>query len=342
MNLGFSDVQILPKLSSIESRKDVSLMVSYRTPISKWLIRCVPIIASNMDSIGTLEMAKSLGKLDCLTALHKYYPVKEFQGPLKWLGNNDSSGFFLHQKSFITVGIKNEDFEFLEKIEHINSSMICIDVANGYITKFHEFIKKVRNRWPNVVLMAGNVCTPEGIREVYRAGADIIKIGIGTSQFCRTSQVTGIGKKSFSTIKECREYLDKQWDAYPKEKPLLCLDGGCREAGDVCKAFGAGANFVMLGSLLAGTQECNGDWEYDHYNNEKAFLTVYGMSSKEAMDKYNNYKDYRASEGIAMKVAYKGPAADIVSEILGGLRSACSYTNHRKLETFINNVQFTY
>jgi GMP reductase len=238
------------------------------------------------------------------------------------------------------MGIKNVDFDNLHEIvekTHIVPN-ICIDVANGYTNNFVNFCQKVRSNFGDrPIIMAGNVASPEMVQElILHGGVDIVKVGIGPGSACTTRLKTGVGYPQLSCVMECA-HAAHGLRASSGRLGLICADGGCKLPGDVCKAFAAGADFVMLGGLLAGTDECEGEWEGE----EKKVLKFYGMSSKKAQEKHGSgLKDYRSSEGRVKKIPYKGPVVDTVQDILGGLRSACSYTGATRLKDFAKTAQF--
>lgn len=325
VKLDYSDVLICPKRSEAPSRKNVSLIRDFNFLNSKVSWQGVPIVAANMSTVGTMAMAKVLAKFSMSVCLHKHYSISELVE------------FFLKNDAFYTLGIKEEDFEKLETFVGKFGKppkFICLDVANGYTCYFVEKCKKLRDKYPNSVLMAGNVCTPEMVQELLLAGGvDIVKIGIGPGSACTTRIVTGVGYPQLSAVMECA-------DAAHGLRGHIVADGGCTCPGDVAKAFGAGADFVMLGGMLAGHDECEGDWEVDKFG-KKVSLSFYGMSSKEAMNKFNGgVANYRASEGRSAKVPYRGLAEDTVQEILGGLRSTCTYVGTETLKDLSKCCKF--
>lgn len=319
IKLDFSDVLICPKRSEAPSRKNVNLIRTFSFLNSGASWTGIPIVASNMATTGTFSMAKILSKYAMSTCLHKYYSI------------NQLIEFFKENDAFYTLGIKDDDFEKLEFFTKKFGSApkyICLDVANGYTKFFVEKCQQIREKYKNSVLMAGNVCTPEMVQELLLAGGvDIIKVGIGGGSACTTRIVTGIGIPQFSAIAECA-------DAAHGLRGHIVSDGGCIASGDIAKAFGAGADFVMLGGMLSGHEECESEWDYDASGNKK-FMRFYGMSSKEAMDKFNGgQSNYRAAEGRSVKVPYKGLVEDTLLEIMGGIRSACTYVGTETLKDF--------
>lgn len=331
IKLDFDDVLLLPQRSRAASRKQVQLQRRFRFYNSSREWSGIPIIAANMDTVGTLAMSSELSKLQIVTCLHKYY------GKEKIL-RLEHSPFAMY--TWYSMGIKNVDFDnFSEIVEktHITPN-ICIDVANGYTNNFVNFCQKVRSTFGDrPIIMAGNVASPEMVQElILHGGVDIVKVGIGPGSACTTRLKTGVGYPQLSCIMECA-HAAHGLRAASGRLGLICADGGCRLPGDVCKAFAAGADFVMLGGLLAGTDECEGEWE----GKEKKVLKFYGMSSKKAQEKHGSgLKDYRSSEGRVKKIPHKGPVIETMQDILGGLRSACSYTGATRLKDFAKTAQF--
>ena len=350
IKLDFDDVLLVPQRSRAASRKQVQLQRQFRFYNSSREWSGTPVMAANMDTVGTLAMSSELSKLQIVTCLHKYYGNDKI---LKL----EHSPFAMY--TWYSMGIKNIDFDNLSEIvekTHITPN-ICIDVANGYTDNFVNFCKKVRDRFGDrPIIMAGNVASPEMVQElILHGGVDVVKVGIGPGSACTTRLKTGIGYPQLSCIMEC-SHAAHGLRASSGRLGLICADGGCRLPGDVCKAFAAGADFVMLGGLLAGTEECEGEWEkgtkvyWNHGTDKppevtgttaKKFLKFYGMSSKKAQEKHGQgLKDYRSSEGRVKKIPYKGTVVDTMKDILGGLRSACAYTGATCLKDFAKTAQF--
>ena len=323
LKLDFDDVLIRPKRSVAPSRASVDLKRKHRfrsaSPAVDWT--GIPIIASNLDTVGTMQMAQVLHDLNMLTCLHKYYPLDEL---IDFFTHNPASS-----STFYTLGIRDEDFDklkaFVQKTRRDTHGLLCVDAANGYTKFFVDRVKQVRELCPWAIIMAGNVATPEMVQELLiEGGADIVKVGIGPGSVCTTRKMTGVGYPQLSAIIECA-------DAAHGNKGHICADGGCRTPGDVAKAFGAGADFVMLGGMLAGTDECEGEWVTA--DGKKQSLKFYGMSSLEAQEKHQGgVKDYSAAEGKCVEVPYRGPVADVLREVTGGLRSACAYVGADRLK----------
>jgi len=322
VKLDFKDVLIRPKRSTLFSRKIVDLARTFKFKHSKneWI--GIPLIAANMDTIGTFSMAEAFHKHFMIVALHKHYSVEEL---IKFYNEHDIN--FLND-IFYSMGILDKDEaklkEVLKGIDEPNKlKNICIDVANGYNELFVEFVKKIRSEYPDKTIMAGNVVTDEMVEALILAGTDIVKVGIGPGSTCITRKITGVGYPQLSAIIECA-------DAAHGLGALICADGGCTVPGDVVKAFGAGTDFVMLGGMLAGTEESGGNLVE---RNGEQYKEFYGMSSETAMTKYSGgVANYRACEGKKVEVPFTGSVENTIQEILGGLRSACTYIGAARLK----------
>ena len=309
IKLDFSDVLIRPKRSTLVSRKEAVLTRKFKFKHTDETWEGIPIIAANMDHTGTIKMAEALSKHKMLTALCKF---EEF-------GNNPDLHYLMR-----TIGLDdNLDFE--------SPKWICIDVANGYTERFYDYVEKVRKKHSRSIIVAGNVCTPEGTEQMIMAGADICKVGIGPGSVCITRKQTGVGYPQLSAIIECA-------DAAHGLGGHIVGDGGCTVPGDIAKAFGGGADFVMLGGMLAGHAECKGERVGNHRGSKMKF---YGMSSEDAqITYYGEKKEHRASEGKTVYVDYKGSVKDTIQEILGGLRSACTYAGAKQLKDLPKTTTF--
>jgi GMP reductase len=320
VKLDFKDVLLRPKRSTLGSRANVDLDRLYSFRHARLEMPVVPVVAANMDTVGTFEMARALASHRILTALHKHYAV------------DDLVAFFseeagdAHHHAFYSLGILPDDLAKFEAVRSRTGAAIrwvCIDVANGYTEAFLEFVKRFRERHPEVVLMAGNVVTADITEALILAGADIVKVGIGPGSVCTTRKMTGVGYPQLSAIIECA-------DAAHGLGGHICGDGGCTVPGDVVKAFGGGADFVMLGGMLAAHDESGGE-VVEHEGT--TYRKFYGMSSEEAMTRYaGGVARYRASEGKSTMLPARGPVDHTVQGTLGGLRSACTYVGARKLK----------
>lgn len=327
LKLGFKDVLIRPKRSTLRSRSEVSLEREIRFMHGGNSWKGIPIMAANMDTVGTFEMALELSEHQLFTAIHKHYSLDAWDSFLQSVDK--------HKLEHIAVstGTSETESKKLDAVLNLHEGLrfICIDVANGYSEHFVTFVKKVRNRYPNHVLIAGNVVTGEMVEELLLAGADIIKVGIGPGSVCTTRVKTGVGYPQLSAIIECA-------DAAHGLGGQIISDGGCVVPGDVAKAFGGGADFVMLGGMLAGHDESGGELIEKE---GKAFKKFYGMSSETAMEKYaGGVANYRASEGKTVEIPYRGPVSDTVQDMLGGLRSACTYVGAPRLKEMTKRTTF--
>ena len=334
--LDYSDVLIRPKRSTLTSRKDVDLERKYKfrhyndqLPIEDYDYRGVPIMAANMDGVGTFEMADTLAKQGIFTCLVKTYSREEL---IKFF---DGDGLDRTDFVAMSIGTSNADYDkFVQVYTRVGENLkyLCIDVANGYSEGFVTHVREIRKRHPHIVIIAGNVVTADQTQELILNGADIVKVGIGPGSVCTTRIQTGVGYPQLSAVIECA-------DAAHGLGGHIIADGGCTCPGDVAKAFAAGADFVMLGGMLAGHDEGGGEvinrafkTGEVHYDTgeevveAKRFVQFYGMSSDAANTKhFGGLKDYRASEGREVLVPYRGAVENTIQTILGGVRSTCTY-----------------
>lgn len=327
LKLGFKDVMIRPKRSTLKSRSQVSLDRNFTFVNSQKKWSGVPIIAANMDTVGTFQMAEALAKDKIITAIHKHYSLEE------WNTFLNSQPDYIYDYIALSTGIGISDEKKIQQIvsAHPKINFLCIDVANGYSEYFVDFVKKIRANFPDKTIIAGNVVTGEMVEELILAGADIIKVGIGPGSVCTTRIKTGVGYPQLSAIIECA-------DAAHGLGGHIISDGGCKIPGDVAKAFGGGADFVMLGGMFAGHEESGGEMVEE---NGKKFKLFYGMSSQTAMDKHSGgVAEYRASEGKTVKVSFKGNVAETVKDILGGVRSTCTYVGASQLRELSKRTTF--
>ncbi|MBN4047300.1 GMP reductase [bacterium AH-315-P13] len=327
LKFGFKDVMIRPKRSTLKSRSQVSLQREFKFLHANNSWQGIPIIAANMDTVGTFEMATALAKNKLITAIHKHYSIADWNVFMA----NASKG--IGDYIAISTGIKPNDVEKLASIISSNPTIkfICIDVANGYSERFADFVKQTRETYPNKVIIAGNVVTGEMVEELLLAGADIIKVGIGPGSVCTTRIKTGVGYPQLSAIIECA-------DAAHGLGGQIISDGGCSIPGDIAKAFGAGADYVMLGGMLAGHNESGGELVE---RNGKPYKQFYGMSSTTAMEKHvGEVAEYRASEGKVVEVPFRGNVETTLKDILGGLRSTCTYVGALRLKELTKRTTF--
>ena len=311
VKLDYSDVLLRPKRSTLGSRRQVDLVKFYRFKHSRYEYQGIPIMAANMDGVGTIKMAETLDQYRLFTCL-----IKSLNSDI-----NNFGPFKVSKDSYaVSTGTSDQDFRNLNTVvTGLGTQFICIDVANGYSEHFGDFIESVRNRWPNKTIIAGNVVTADMTQELILRGADIVKVGIGPGSVCTTRIQTGVGYPQLSAVIECA-------DAAHGLNAHIIADGGCTCPGDVAKAFGAGADFVMLGGMLAGHDEGGGEINHGR-------VTFYGMSSDTAMEKHQGgVAEYRSSEGRTVDIAYRGPVSKTVQDILGGLRSTCTYVGAETLK----------
>ncbi len=326
LKLDFQDVLIRPKRSTLGSRAEVDISREFSFRHSGRKYQGVPVIAANMDTVGTFEMAQALDRHRLATALHKHYEEAELAAFFRALPQTATV--------FYSMGITREDYEKFRRVKDAVGDAIayvCVDVANGYTKAFIDFLQRLRGAYPQITIMAGNVVTGEMAEELVLDGADIVKVGIGPGSVCTTRKMTGVGYPQLSAIIECA-------DAAHGLGGLICADGGCTSAGDLAKAFGGGADFIMLGGMLAGHDECMG--EVIERNGERR-MRFYGMSSRAAMDKHaGGVANYRASEGKEVLLDCRGPVDATVQEVLGGVRSACTYVGAHRLRELSKRTTF--
>ena len=388
--LDFCDVLMVPIATTVESRSKVSLTTDLEVKVGRRSIDCIPVMNSNMDHTGTIEMSKVLAANGMVSVLHKHLSASDVINYMYSLDPKDIV--------FYSLGMCEKELERFNEVQlelsgkHKPIEYVCLDVANGYMVKFVEFVKRFHDLNPNVVIMAGNVVTSEGVQSLADAGADIVKVGIGGGSACTTRKKTGVGYPQLSALQECADMADK-CGAY------ICADGGIIEVGDIAKAIAIGADLVMCGGLFAGHTECGGAIEpepklsddstfqisqacnrfkenpsnmyqaihiagksvvlkfrglhtpqivepkrlplqaYDI--NPNATMEFRGMSSEDALNKhYGGKAGYRTAEGKTVKIPYKGDVQTTIDDILGGLRSACSYTNSSTITDLFNNAEF--
>jgi GMP reductase len=355
IKLDYKDVLIRPKRSTLKSRKQVKLLrgFTFRNyepdfPENINDVHCtgIPIMASNMDGVGTFEMADTLAKKSIFTCLVKTYSADEL---IEFFNTDD---YLRTNHVAMSIGTSDDDWCKLEIVSAIvkgKLKYLCMDIANGYSEHFAAHVRKVRKSFPNIVIIAGNVVTGEMTEELILAGADIVKVGIGPGSVCTTRIQTGVGYPQLSAVIECA-------DAAHGLGGHIIADGGCTCPGDVAKAFAAGADFVMLGGMLAGHDEGGGEviekfyktgeWVKDVMTidtiertswsdkiERKKFVAFYGMSSDAANTKhFGGLKDYRSSEGREILVPYRGEVAQTIQDLLGGIRSTCTYAGALKLK----------
>lgn len=326
IKLDFKDVLVRPKRSTLKSRSEVDLQRTYVFRNSKKTYDGVPIMAANMDTVGNFQMAKALASHGLFSCIHKHYTVQE------WIDFATENPETL-KNCAVSSGTSKRDAEKVDEIIKAIPGIryICLDVANGYSELFVQCVKDFRQKFPEHTILAGNVVTGEMVEELILAGADIIKVGIGPGSVCTTRKKAGVGYPQLSAVIECA-------DAAHGLGGHIISDGGCTCPGDVVKAFGAGADFVMAGGMFSGHDQTEG--EVIERNGKKIKL-FYGMSSATAMNRHaGGVAEYRASEGKTVEVPYKGDVNDTILDILGGLRSACTYVGASKLKELSRRTTF--
>ncbi len=362
VKLDYKDVLIRHKRSTLKSRSEVSLerKTNFRNykpdyDLNEYHYSGTPIMASNMDGVGTFEMADKLAEGDIFTCLVKTYTAEQlveyFDGPIERT-----------ECVAMSIGTSDSDYYKLLKVKQESDNKlkyVCMDIANGYSEHFADAVRRVRTEFPDLVIIAGNVVTREMTEELILAGADIIKVGIGPGSVCTTRIQTGVGYPQLSAVIECA-------DAAHGLGGHVIADGGCTCPGDIAKAFAGGADYVMLGGMLAGHDQGGGEvidkyyktgeWvrQEDQLENNgpttitwsdgierKQFVQFYGMSSKSANDKhFDGLKDYRSSEGRTVLVPYRGAVENTVQDILGGVRSTCTYAGAVRLKHLMRCTTF--
>lgn len=327
VKLDFDDVMIVPQFTDVTSRKQVKLSTNIKGVWGQTLSG-VPIIAANMHGVGTFNMAKSLYRYGMFTAIEKNTSIKEWFDFFSRYGGDDTTWYYpdgenknsratLNGSVFLTLGMGESDIRNLKMLvaaKCFEQMKIVIDVANGYMNPFYDYIKQVRDIAPDSFILAGTICTPEAADRIVRSGADLARVGIGSGAVCTTRQVAGVGYPQASAIMECNN------------SPIVC-DGGCTHPGDFAKAFALGSDMIMAGSVFAGHRE--GEVKPD----DNLEVVFYGMSSHLAQESLGKRKEYRSSEGRVVKIPYRGEVSRTAEHILGGIRSACAYSNCFNLES---------
>lgn len=327
IKLDFCDVLLVPTESDLESRKQVSLSRSFVFRWSKENIKCVPICAANMHKTGTLRMSREMSSHGMLTCLSKHINTVDINRYFSTLEEFEVNNIVNHIS--FSSGSRKEDINRIVSLlnEYPGVKFICLDVANGYCRSFLNFIKDFRQDYPDKVIIAGNVVTSDQACRIIESGADIVKVGIGSGSVCTTRKMTGVGYPQWSAIRDMHYAVHKCGG-------LIMSDGGCQNPGDISKAFAINADFVMLGGMLAGHDEC----VHEDSDDPTVF---YGMSSYHAMEShYGTISDYRASEGKIVSISSKGPVSNTLKEIMGGIRSACTYLNSSSIDQISKNANF--
>lgn len=332
IKLDFSDVLLKPKRSTLFSRKDVLIQREFKFYHSKKIWKGIPIMTANMASSGTFELASVLQEYKIITTFHKYYSIDDYKDFFKTFSNPDFIAY--------SLGIREKDITQLKEMikENLidNFSFICLDVPNGYLEKFLEYIQLVRSLCPNHIIIAGNIVSNEIAEEIILNGADIVKVGIGSGAGCTTRRMTGVGYPQISANIECSDAV--HGIANDQGYGLIVSDGGTIYPSDFAKAFCSGADFVMSGSQFSGFDESGGE------NIERdgiKYKEYYGSSSNKAMiENYGNKDSHRASEGRYTLIPNKGSIHNFLQDLFGSLRSTGTYIGARKLKEFAKRATF--
>jgi len=319
--IDFEDVLIKPCPNTYTSRKEANIKRKFTNfPYGKYDFEAVPIITSNMYVTGTKEMASVMAAHDMMTCLHKFHSDEELTEIYK---NSD-----LKRYVFYSMGMRKEEYEKFNRLKkRLDIDKVSIEVANGYMRCFVDYVKRIRDENPDIVIMAGNVCTAEGCEDLFYAGADIIRVGIGNGKCCTTRNVAGVGVPQLSALLECCKVAQRL-------KFYICSDGGIREIADFSKAFVAGADLVMVGSFFAGYDQSGGDIiEMTIDGKNVRMKEVYGMASYKAMEKhYKEILDYKAAEGKDFYQPVKGDISHLLKEVKGGIRSCMTYIDAKTID----------
>lgn len=344
VQLDFSDVLIRPRRSTLASRKDVDITREYKFKWCPKVIKGTGIMQANMGTIGNFAVSERMLENGLFACLHKHHSVESLISFYKKLLTYDDDRWM---RCLLSIGLKDNGVEKLERIYNELGIQVGIklDVPNGYIPQVKEMVIKLRNEFPEMFIGVGNIATGDITEDLILSGADCCFGSIGGGSNCLTRKQTGVGRPQFSTIVECAE-------AAHQVGGMFCSDGGITCPGDIGKAFGAGADFIMIGGLFAGTDEADGEIIEKYYNigelnrtdngdsytyspviETKKYKLFYGMSSTLAQEKFGNGKPkYRASEGRITQVPYVGSMDDVIEELLGGLRSLMTYIGARRLK----------
>ncbi len=343
IKLDYGNVLLVPGTrTNVTSRKLVNLncRISFNHN-EKTVYEGIPIMAANMDGVGSFAMADALIRHRIFTCLAKMHSEENL---IKFFSEDS----LRRDYCAITVGLRHMD---REKFKSVNQNagpikFACLDVANGHTQRFVSFLEEFRSEFPEVVIIAGNVVTPEQTEILVKAGADLVKIGIGGGSVCETRIKTGVGYPQFSAVVECG-HAAREAGAH------IVADGGCTCPGDVAKALAAGSAFVMLGGMFAGHKEGGGRVVTRRFNTgeitdegkailqENKYVEFYGMSSQIANNKhFDGLQPWKTSEGREVLLPFKPSIDETVQDMLGGLRSACTYLGAGNLQDLPQAAKF--
>jgi IMP dehydrogenase len=322
-SLTFDDVVLVPAYNDIASRKDVDTTTQFGN-----LILGIPILSSNMDTITDAKMARTIYHLGGYGFLHRFCSIED---NIKMYQDIHPTNLTLHgvrrTDGAVSLGI-NEGLDRFHALYEIGARFFCVDVAHGHSKAVGKFVQKLKNAASDTTIIAGNVCTYAGADYLASCGADIIKVGIGPGSHCSTRVQTGFGVSQFSAIIECARV----------SKPIIA-DGGIRSGGDAVKAFVAGASYIMCGGLLGGTDETPG--KVINGDNNKQYKVVRGMASREAAEDYfGQLAEWKTAEGVQSIVPCKGPVANVIKNLMGGIRSGMTYAGARTLNDLKRKVEW--
>jgi len=316
----YEDILLVPQYSEVESRSEVDLSSNLGLyPELKY-----PIISAPMDTVTGAEMALEMDRLGGLGIIHRYNTIQDQNNiirELKRLGAKNIAS---------AIGVTGDYFERAQALVHSGADIICVDIAHGHHSSMKKALEVLRERFPYIHIMAGNVATGEGYKDLSNWGADSVKVGIGNGSICSTRMNTGHGIPSVTAIMECMKMSQSML------KPAkIIADGGIRNSGDIVKALAVGADFVMLGSLLAGTKESPGELINTPNGSRKTYR---GMASREAQNEWRGKSS--TPEGISTTIAYKGELEPLFLDLIGGIKSGFSYTGARNISEFQSRARF--
>lgn len=321
----YDDLQMVPKKTKVKSRSDVDLLSNLDDNFKFEL----PVISSPMDTVTSIEMAMAMSENGGLGIIHRYNSIEEqvklcIDPRTKYLN-----------KPFVVaaaIGANNDYFERAQELVKNDVKILCIDTAHAHSEVVEQTMYKLKSHFNNDIhLMVGNVATGEAFKDLSDWGADSIRAGVGNGSICSTRLKTGFGIPSMSTLFDCMSYKKKY-----NLKTKIIMDGGMRDVGDICKSLAAGADFVILGSMLAGTDESPGQVIEDLEGNKRKVYR--GMASTAAQMDWRGKSS--AAEGISTTIPYKGSVHHILSEMKGNIQSSLSYNGSTNLQEFRDNVQF--
>tara|TARA_R100000152_G_C6747423_1_gene170979 strand:- start:17 stop:1054 length:1038 start_codon:yes stop_codon:yes gene_type:complete len=314
--LSYDDVLLVPQYSDIRTRSEVD--IGSQMGQTRFAI---PIIASPMDTVSGFAMASKMQDFGGFAVLHRYCSIED----------QAEAVTKLHAKmgpSAAAVGITGDYLERIAALADAGVDIICLDVAHGHHIVMREAIDNIKNMFDGQFhLMAGNIATIEGFNDLADWGADSIRCNIGGGSICSTRIQTGHGMPGLETILHC---------AQSDRDAIIIADGGIRNSGDIVKALAAGADFVMLGSLLAGTVEAPG--EIIRTKDGEKMKTYRGMASKDAQMDWRGR--YSSNEGVSTMVPYAGPVGNILDDLIGGIKSGLSYSGARNIREFQAKSKF--